>query len=116
MNNNVTRSQMEKLLALIEGGLNERSLTRLDIEGVILPEIEKMLSGRLLFAGDIFFRPSVAQRENGALPCDGSLQSRAIYPTLLKAIGTTYGAGDGLTTFQLPSIADYAGLKAFIKT
>ena len=37
-----------------------------------------------------------------ALLRDGSLVSRSVYANLFAAIGTTYGAGDGTTTFQLP--------------
>jgi len=33
---------------------------------------------------------------------DGSALSRTAYPTLFAAIGTTFGAGDGSTTFNLP--------------
>lgn len=33
---------------------------------------------------------------------DGSAVSRTAYPDLFAAIGTTYGAGDGSTTFNLP--------------
>lgn len=36
--------------------------------------------------------------------CDGSLVSRATYAALFAAIGTTYGAGDGATTFKLPDL------------
>lgn len=38
------------------------------------------------------------------LPCDGSAVSRADYAELFTAIGTTYGAGDGSTTFNLPDL------------
>lgn len=38
----------------------------------------------------------------GWLACDGSAVSRATYATLFAAIGVTYGAGDGSTTFNLP--------------
>lgn len=38
----------------------------------------------------------------GYLSCNGSNQSRATYAALFAAIGTTWGAGDGLTTFTLP--------------
>lgn len=41
---------------------------------------------------------------NGWLPCDGSLVLREEYPALFSAIGTTYGAGDGSTTFALPNL------------
>lgn len=36
------------------------------------------------------------------LLCDGSAVSRTIYAALFAVIGTTYGAGNGSTTFNLP--------------
>jgi len=36
------------------------------------------------------------------LICDGTAVSRTTYATLFSIIGTTYGAGDGSTTFNLP--------------
>jgi microcystin-dependent protein len=38
------------------------------------------------------------------LLCDGSAVSRTIYSELFTAIGTTYGSGDGVNTFNLPNI------------
>lgn len=38
------------------------------------------------------------------LICDGSAVSRSTYPSLFAAIGTTYGSGDGSTTFNLPNL------------
>lgn len=48
----------------------------------------------------------------GWLECDGAAVSRSTYAALFTAIGTTYGAGDGSTTFAIP---DYRGyfLRAF---
>jgi microcystin-dependent protein len=40
----------------------------------------------------------------GWLECDGSTVSRTTYATLFAAIGTTFGAGDGSTTFKLPDL------------
>ena len=40
----------------------------------------------------------------GWLPADGSEVSRTEYPALFAAIGTTYGAGDGVKTFNLPDL------------
>lgn len=40
----------------------------------------------------------------GWLLCDGSAVSRATYADLFAAIGTTYGVGDGATTFNLPDL------------
>lgn len=40
------------------------------------------------------------------LLCDGSAVSRTDYADLFAVIGTTYGAGDGSTTFSLPLLTD----------
>lgn len=42
----------------------------------------------------------------GFLLCDGSAVSRTTYARLFATIGTTYGAGDGSTTFNVPNMAD----------
>tara|TARA_R110002020_G_scaffold153975_4_gene333469 strand:- start:811 stop:1380 length:570 start_codon:yes stop_codon:yes gene_type:complete len=42
----------------------------------------------------------------GYLECDGSAVSRSTYATLFTLIGTTYGAGDGSSTFTLPDLKD----------
>lgn len=41
----------------------------------------------------------------GYLECDGSAINRVTYSNLFTAIGTVWGAGDGITTFNLPSMA-----------
>jgi microcystin-dependent protein len=46
----------------------------------------------------------------GWLICDGSAVNRVIYAALFSVIGTTFGAGDGQFTFNLP---DYRG--AFLR-
>lgn len=43
----------------------------------------------------------------GFLECDGSAVSRTSYGALFTAIGTTYGVGDGSTTFNLPTAAGF---------
>jgi microcystin-dependent protein len=46
---------------------------------------------------------SAASSRAGCLLCDGSAVARAgTYAALWSAIGTTYGAGDGTSTFNLP--------------
>lgn len=42
---------------------------------------------------------------SGFLMCDGSVVSRTDYADLFAAIGTTYGSGDGSTTFGLPDLS-----------
>lgn len=39
---------------------------------------------------------------DGWMVCDGTAVSRTTYSALFSAIGTTWGAGDGSTTFNLP--------------
>lgn len=41
---------------------------------------------------------------SGWLLCDGSAISRTTYNQLFDAIGTTYGTGDGSTTFNVPNL------------
>lgn len=41
---------------------------------------------------------------SGYLLCNGALISRSTYSALFTAIGTSYGAGDGSTTFGLPDM------------
>lgn len=40
----------------------------------------------------------------GWLECNGAAVSRSTYASLYSVIGTTYGAGDGSTTFNLPDL------------
>lgn len=41
---------------------------------------------------------------DGYLVCDGSLISRTNYAALFAVIGTTFGTGDGSTSFALPNL------------
>ncbi|MCB0383590.1 MAG: tail fiber protein [Psychroserpens sp.] len=59
----------------------------------------------LVPVGAIFSFP-IDTPPTGYLVCDGSAVSRTTYANLFALIGTTYGAGDGSTTFNLP---DYRG-------
>ena len=43
---------------------------------------------------------------SGWLLCDGSAVSRSTYSNLFSALGTTWGAGDGSSTFNLPNFKD----------
>jgi len=53
---------------------------------------------------------------SGWLKCDGSEVSRTTYAALFAIIGTDFGSGDGVNTFDLPNLADVNGLTHFIKT
>lgn len=64
---------------------------------------------------------SIQQYSGTSLPpgwlfCNGSAYNRTYFPFLFKVIGTTYGSGDGSTTFNVPNIPDLAtGIKYIIK-
>lgn len=49
---------------------------------------------------------------DGWLLCDGSAVSRIDYALLFAVIGTTYGAGDGSTTFNVPDLSGRFALGA----
>jgi hypothetical protein len=46
----------------------------------------------------------IPKLDSSLLPLDGGLAYRASWPGLFAKIGTFYGAGDGVTTFQLPMV------------
>ena len=55
-----------------------------------------------VFPAGVMLHFAGAAAPTGWLICDGTAVSRATYPSLFSAVGTTYGAGDGSTTFNLP--------------
>jgi len=58
-------------------------------------------TGTILFYG-------ASSAPSGWLVCDGSAVSRTTYTDLFSVIGTTFGEGDGLTTFNLPDLINKA--------
>ncbi len=60
--------------------------------------------GGALPAGFIGMYGSDAAPSAAWLLCDGAAYSRASYPDLFAAIGTSYGVGDGATTFNVPNL------------
>lgn len=69
--------------------------------------------GRMTFNGASVLNPTgtvIAFAGNSApagyLICNGAAVSRTTYAGLFAVIGTTYGAGDGSSTFNLPNLTD----------
>jgi microcystin-dependent protein len=72
----------------IEGVSQAKSIiVSFSVPGLIVP-----------FAGGATTEPS------GWLFCNGQAVSRSIYSGLFGTIGTTYGSGDGTTTFNVPDL------------
>ena len=49
---------------------------------------------------------SSASVPTGFLECNGQTVSRSTYSALFAIVGTTYGAGDGSSTFLVPNLSD----------
>tara|TARA_R110000751_G_scaffold17046_2_gene53143 strand:+ start:557 stop:1147 length:591 start_codon:yes stop_codon:yes gene_type:complete len=49
---------------------------------------------------------SIAALPTGFLECDGAAISRTTYSTLFAVVSTTYGVGDGASTFNVPNLTD----------
>lgn len=60
-------------------------------------------SGGNVAVGTLFYYGGTSAPA-GSLVCDGSAVSRTTYSELFTAIGTTWGVGDGSTTFNLPDL------------
>lgn len=77
-------------------------LADLEYDGVDFVILDPLpISG--LQAGEVaFFARNTAP--SGYLKANGAAVSRTTYATLFLAIGTTFGAGDGTTTFNLPDL------------
>lgn len=73
--------------------------TKYDFSGANLTGIEGVNTG-LIVPWSSNSTPS------GFLDCDGTAVSRSTYATLFSVIGTTYGTGDGSTTFNVPDLTD----------
>ena len=67
-----------------------------DIQGQI-NAVAGMPSGAIMTFGG-------STAPTGYLACDGNAVSRTTYATLFAAIGTTWGSGNGTTTFTLPDL------------
>jgi microcystin-dependent protein len=88
--------------------------TKYNFNGSDLTGIEGTATGTIL--------PwSASSLPTGFLECAGAAVSRSTYSALFAIIGTTYGAGDGSTTFTLPNLQDNtpvgkSGTKALAST
>jgi microcystin-dependent protein len=75
-------------------------------DGTVVWTIRKIGSGDGFAIGDIKQIAHNGTIQDGWLECDGRAVSRTMFPDLFDVIGTTYGAGDGSTTFNLPNYSD----------
>lgn len=80
---------------IVPNELPETALLSQYLQGLLYLTQEK--PGMIkIFAGSVI--------PDGFLVADGAAVSRVVYADLFAVIGTFYGAGDGLTTFNLPDV------------
>ncbi len=88
--------------------------TKYDFDGANLTGIEGIPTATIVPWSD-------SSVPTGFLECNGAAVSRSTYSALFAIIGTTYGAGDGASTFNLPDLQDNvamgkSGTKALAST
>lgn len=66
--------------------------------------MQEVITPYLLVPAGVISVYAGASSPTGYLMCNGSAVSRAIYAELFNVIGTTYGPGDGSTTFNVPNL------------
>ena len=73
--------------------------TKYDYSGASLTGIEGIPTGTIIPWSD-------SSVPTGYLECNGQAVSRSTYSALFAIVGTTYGTGDGSSTFNVPNLAD----------
>ncbi len=73
--------------------------TKYDFDGANLTGIEGIPTATIVPWSD-------SSVPAGFLECNGAAVSRSTYSALFAIVGTTYGAGDGSSTFNVPDLQD----------
>ena len=73
--------------------------TKYDFDGANLTDIEGIPTATIIPWSD-------SSVPSGYLECNGQAVSRTTYSALFAIVGTTYGAGDGSSTFAVPNLSD----------
>lgn len=83
--------------ALTTGTLNMARISNGSITAAHLDPSAIASAGTIAYFG-------LSAAPTGWIKADGATISRSVYADLFTAIGTTYGAGDGSTTFAIPDL------------
>lgn len=79
-------------------GTSLQNVDMVTLKSLIQQEVQKATPTGTIIAY------SVNNVPDGYLKCEGQAVSRTDYKTLFDIIGTTYGSGDGSTTFNVPDL------------
>lgn len=94
---------IEEAEPLEKGNYNQLLLA---INTLIAAAVGGSLAYNDIPVGGIIFSAEALAMDSRFLVCDGSAISRAAYNDLFMVIGTTFGPGNGTTTFNLPDLVD----------
>lgn len=86
--------------------LNEWFTWAFNADGSASDAFKVLFQDIAVAVGVVVFRP-IATIPAGYLLCNGQAVSRTIYANLFAVFGTTFGTGDGSTTFNLPNLQGY---------
>lgn len=85
---------------LATGDIKANQLVKVVYDGTNFQLVQN--TGLMCTGGIVAF--GAASAPSGFLLCDGSAVSRTTYAALFAVISTTFGTGDGSTTFNLPNL------------
>lgn len=74
------------------------------VQAAISSAVSSAIAAAVPTGSIVYYGKSAAP--SGWLVCNGAAVSRTTYATLYGVIGTTYGTGDGSTTFNVPNLID----------
>lgn len=80
------------------GDVEDKAISRANLDVYSKSEVDQKMP-----AGGVVYFPR-ATAPTGWLKANGAAISRTAYANLFAAIGTTFGAGDGVNTFNLPDL------------
>lgn len=94
-----TLDQLNQSIEARLAALEERVQAAIDDLSTKIEKFETFPPGFVIYTGCFINNPSW-------IFCDGRAVSRSAYANLFRAIGTTWGAGNGSTTFNVPYLLD----------
>lgn len=88
----------QSLMSLIKDNFDDHESRIVSLEAATI------VNGFVVGEIRIFSAYSAGSPPSGFLWCDGSVISRTTYADLFAVVGTTFGIGDGSTTFAIPDL------------
>jgi microcystin-dependent protein len=88
-----------RIINVVDPTLSQDAATKVYVDTAITASVAAVNS---VITGSIQMWPT-ASAPTGYLLCAGAAVSRTTYATLFALIGTTFGVGDGSTTFNVPN-------------